>query len=246
MRRRRVEINNFVNSMQFDIQLLNIIKGFLIGICSSIPIGPIAIFVIQQSLTKGHKAGFITGLGATIVDTTFACISIFALAYAQEFMDRHSELILIVGGVVVAVIGVIMAFSNPVEREARLKKDERITKIVTGKSNRVSINDFLKSILMGITNPGGILVLFTLFTVFGIDTTSNQDWTAAPIILAVAAGTIVYWFLFSWLISHFRKYVKIRTLIWINRITGAIVAVLGLALLSEGLFRVLFQGAKLF
>ncbi len=231
--------------MQFDIQLLNIIKGFLIGICSSIPIGPIAIFVIQQSLTKGHKAGFITGLGATIVDTTFACISIFALAYAQAFMDRHSELILVAGGVVVAVIGVVMAFSNPVEREARIKKNEKITKIAL-KSNRVTINDFLKSILMGITNPGGILVLFTLFTVFGIDTTSSQDWTAAPIILAVAGGTMVYWFLFSWLISHFRKYVKIRTLIWINRITGAIIAVLGIALLGEGLFRVLYQGASLF
>ena len=55
--------------MQFDVQLLNIIKGFIIGICASVPIGPIAIFVIQQSLSKGHKAGFVTGMGATIVDT---------------------------------------------------------------------------------------------------------------------------------------------------------------------------------
>ena len=70
--------------MQLDLQLLNMIKGFCIGLCSSAPIGPIAVYVIQQSLSKGHKAGFITGLGATIVDTVFACISIFALAYAQE------------------------------------------------------------------------------------------------------------------------------------------------------------------
>ena len=99
---------------------------------------------------------------------------------------------------------------------------------------------------MGLANPGGILVLFALFTVFGIDTTHSQDWTAAPIILAVSGGTIFYWFFFSWLVSHFRKYVKMRTLIWINRITGAVIAILGLALLSEGLFRVIFQGARLF
>ena len=37
-----------------------------------------------------------------------------------------------------------------------------------------------------------------------------------------------------------------RTLIWITRITGAVIAILGLALLSEGLFRVIFQGARLF
>ncbi len=231
--------------MQLDLQLLNIIKGFCIGLCSSAPIGPIAVFVIQQSLGKGHKAGFITGLGATIVDTVFACISIFALAYAQNFMDRHSELILVAGGAVVAVIGVIMTFTNPIEREARLNDNARITKL-KARNSRVTVNDFLKSLLMGLANPGGILVLFALFTVFGIDTTGSQDWTAAPIILAVSAGTIFYWFMFSWGVSHFRKYVKIRTLIWINRITGAVVAIIGLALFSEGLFRVLFQGAKLF
>lgn len=232
--------------MQLDLQLLNMIKGFCIGLCSSAPIGPIAVYVIQQSLSKGHKAGFITGLGATIVDTVFACISIFALAYAQEFMDRHSELLLVVGGFTVAIIGVIMIFTNPIEREARLSKgNERITKLAS-KNNRVTVNDFIKALLMGLANPGGILVLFALFTVFGIDTTHNQDWTAAPIILAVSGGTIFYWFFFSWGISHFRKYVKMRTLIWINRITGAAIAIIGLALLSEGLFRVIFQGAQLF
>lgn len=231
--------------MQADLQLLNIIKGFCIGLCSSAPIGPIAVYVIQQSLNKGHKAGFVTGLGATIVDTVFACISIFALAYAQAFMDRHSELLLVVGGITVAIIGVIMIFTNPIEREARLSKgNERITKL-SGKNSRVTVNDFLKALLMGLANPGGILVLFALFTVFGIDTQASQDWTAAPIILSVSAGTIFYWFFFSWGVSHFRKYVKLRTLIWINRITGAVIAILGLALLSEGLFRVLFQGASL-
>ncbi len=233
--------------MPFNIQMMNILKGFLIGICASAPIGPIAIFVIQQSLSKGHRAGFITGLGATIVDTTFAAISIFALAYAQQFMDERRELILVAGGLIVTVIGVIMALSNPVEREARLSSrgNETISKIKT-KNNRVSINDFIKALLMGLANPGGILVLFALFTVFGVDTTTSHDWTAAPVILSVAAGTIVYWFFFSWLVSHFRKFVKVRTLIWITRLTGAIIAVLGIALLGEGLFRVIFQGASLF
>ena len=136
--------------MQLDLQLLNMIKGFCIGLCSSAPIGPIAVYVIQQSLSKGHKAGFITGLGATIVDTVFACISIFALAYAQEFMDRHSEFLLVAGGITVTIIGVIMIFTNPIEREARLSKgNERITKLAS-KNNRVTVNDFIKSLLMGL------------------------------------------------------------------------------------------------
>ncbi len=220
------------------------IKGAIIGVCASVPIGPIAVFVIQQSLSKGHKAGFITGLGATVVDTTFSCIAIFAFAFAQNFMDRHHNLILVLGGAIVLAIGIVMSFSNPVAQDERRKRgNERIEKIT--RNTRVTIKDFLKAILMGISNPGGILVIFTFFTLFGIDTSNTDEWTAGPIILSVAAGTIIYWFLFSWGISHFRKYVKIRSLIWITRITGAIVAILGLALLGEGLFRVVFQGAQL-
>ena len=49
--------------------LFDVLKGFLTGICASVPLGPIAIFVIQKSLSDGHRSGFLTGLGATTVDT---------------------------------------------------------------------------------------------------------------------------------------------------------------------------------
>ena len=73
---------------------LDILKGFAIGICASAPIGPIAILVIQKSLSKGHKAGFITGMGACVVDTVFSIIAIFALAAAERLINENRELIL--------------------------------------------------------------------------------------------------------------------------------------------------------
>ena len=64
--------------------LMDMLKGFLVGICASAPIGPIAILVVQKSLSMGHKAGFVSGLGASVVDTLYASIAIFALAFAQS------------------------------------------------------------------------------------------------------------------------------------------------------------------
>ena len=93
--------------------LLDIIKAFIVGICASAPIGPIAILVIQKSLSGGHKAGFIAGLGACVVDTVFAVAAIFALAFVQDFIFTHQNIILIVGGFVVALLGVSMSFSDP-------------------------------------------------------------------------------------------------------------------------------------
>ena len=63
---------------------IDILKGFIIGLCASIPMGPIAILVIQKTLSKGRHAGFVAGLGASVVDTVYAIISLFALAFAQS------------------------------------------------------------------------------------------------------------------------------------------------------------------
>ena len=93
--------------------LVDMLKGFLVGVCASAPVGPIAILVVQKSLSKGHKAGFVSGLGASVVDTLYAFIAIFALALAQKLIEAHQNIILLAGGIVLAVVGISMAFSDP-------------------------------------------------------------------------------------------------------------------------------------
>ena len=104
--------------------LIDMLKGFLVGICASAPIGPIAILVVQKSLSMGHKAGFVSGLGASVVDTFYASIAIFALAFAQRFLEDHRVIILIAGGVVLAVLGPSMALKDPFRK---MKSDGKLT-----------------------------------------------------------------------------------------------------------------------
>ena len=93
--------------------LLDILKGFIVGICASVPLGPIAILVIQKSLSEGHKSGFLAGLGACLVDTLFAVIAIFALAIAEAFMKDYSTLIMVGGGIIVTLLGCSLALKDP-------------------------------------------------------------------------------------------------------------------------------------
>ena len=201
--------------------ILDMLKGFMVGMCASAPIGPIAILVVQKSLSKGHKAGFVSGLGASVVDTFYAFIAIFALAFAQKLLAEHQTLILIVGGLVLAAVGVSMAFSDPFRK---MKAD--------GDSS-VSPKDFGQAVAMGLSNPMAIFVMFTLFAFFGLAKTSPQDWRVAP---------ITYWFTMSWVLSRFRAKFRMRTILWISRITGAIIVIIGTALLGQGLFNVIFHG----
>lgn len=216
--------------------VLDIVKGFAIGICASAPIGPIAILVIQKSLSKGHKDGFITGLGACVVDTVFSIVAIFALAAAERLINEHRELILLAGGIVVTILGWSMSTSDPF-RKLKARESKRAS---------VSVTDFLQAIAMGLSNPGAIFVIFALFAFFGIGPLDSSDWRVAPIILSVSLGSAFYWFIVTWLLSHFRKKFRLRTILWINRITGAIIIIIGLVLLGEGIFRILFRGASLF
>ena len=210
--------------------LMDMLKGFLVGICASAPIGPIAILVVQKSLSKGHKAGFVSGLGASVVDTLYAFIAIFALAFAQKLIEQHQNLILLVGGLVLSVVGVSMAFSNPFRK---MKKD--------GKS-RVSTKDFGQAVIMGLSNPMAIFVMFTLFAFFGLAKDAPQTWSVAPILICVSLGSVTYWFSVSWLLSRFTRNFRMRTILWISRITGAIIVIIGIALFGQGLFNVVFRG----
>lgn len=210
--------------------LVDILKGFLVGVCASAPVGPIAILVVQKSLSKGHKAGFVSGLGASVVDTLYAFIAIFALAFAQKFIDAHQNLIFLAGGIVLAVVGLTMALSDPFRK---MKADG---------APSVSPKDFGQAVAMGLSNPMAIFVMFTLFAFFGLADDAPHNWSVAPIILSVSAGSVTYWFCTSWLLSRFRKNFRMTTILWISRVTGAIVVIIGIALLGQGLFNVIFKG----
>lgn len=211
--------------------LFDMLKGFLVGICASAPLGPVAILMVQKSLSKGHKAGFVSGLGATVSDTTYAMIAIFALAIVQRFIEDHQNMILLVGGVVLVLVGISMAFSNPFKNKKRKKRDMT-----------ASPKDFGQAVAMAFSNPGAIFIMFTLFAFFGLAKTSPQSWKVAPIILSVSAGSVTYWFCMSWLISRFSNRISMKTVVWINRIAGALVVIVGVALFGQGLINVVFYG----
>ena len=210
--------------------LLDMLKGFLVGICASAPLGPIAILVIQKSLSKGHMSGFVSGLGATVSDTCYAFIAIFALAFAQRFIDEHQSFILLAGGIIRVLVGASMALSNPYKKR---RKREAMS---------ASPKDFGQAVAMAFTNPGAIFVMFALFAFFGLAKDEPHTWKIVPLILSVSLGSMTYWFFMSWLISKFQNVFKMRTIIWISRITGGIIVMIGIALFGQGLFNVVFYG----
>ena len=208
---------------------LDILKAFATGFCASAPIGPVAILVLQKSLSYGPKSGFTTGLGATTIDTSYAILSIFALAVAQSFLNTYKTFILLAGGIIIIALGWSMVFKDPFRK---MKSPEA--------ENGASVKDYLQGIVTDLSNPGAILIMFALFAFFGINV-EDKGFRIFPIILAVAGGSMTYWFCFSRIFGKWRRAIDFRSMFWLNRIAGVILMIIGLALLGEGLFVILFR-----
>lgn len=206
-----------------------IIKAIIVGFIASIPIGPIALLVLQKSISGGHREGMICALGATLVDTLFAVISLFAFSAISGFIDANTRLIELVGGLIVVLVGITMSFSKPTDhkdRSANYKPRHLKSKIAL---------DICKSTLMGLTNPGALAVMLALFAAFNIDNSSAPAYITYLIILGVTGGSFLYWWPFTWLAAKGHK-LKMKTLLKINQISGIVVVVFGVWLILSGIF----------
>ena len=216
-----------------DFMLEVFLKGLIIGIGASIPLGPIGVLCIQKTLSKGRLAGFLTGLGASISDTFYSAISLLGLFLVDTFVDNHKALVMLVGGIVIALIGVKVYFTNPVRQIKQKKKPSR------------GIADMFESLAMTITNPGSIFLILAMFAAVRLDMSAYSPEESRHairlVLVGIFLGSALWWYLLSTLINVFRKKFRIKQLIIINKISGIVILALGVISFGEGLFLIIKQ-----
>lgn len=209
--------------------LIDFIKGFIVGMGASIPLGPMGVMCVQKTLSKGRNSGFISGLGASITDTFFAAIAILGLAYVQSFITEYERGVLLFGGMIVALLGLKIYLTNPV-KQIRQKRQ----------GGNKHVEDLFSAIFMTISNPGAVFLILGMFAFVGLEI--NQE-SANRIITATLGGVFVgaatWWFILSTSINLFRKKFRLRQLLMINRISGVVIVVIGMISFFEGLWRFL-------
>ena len=217
--------------------VLNFIKAILIGLGASIPLGPLGIMCIQRTINKGRWSGFAVGLGSSIVDVFYAAIALFSISFISDFLDRNRDWVMLIGGVIIIAIGVQIAMKNPI-RDIRKPKE-------TPKGPTLW-QDVLRGFLMTISNPGAIVLMLGLFAFVGLDLGDGYTAYAVWAVLAgIMLGGLSWWFALSSGISMFRKKFQLRQMLIINRVSGIVIALLGLASLAEGLAQLVFHQSLL-
>lgn len=191
-----------------------IIKGLIIGVIASAPIGPIGILCAQRTLSKGRVHGYATAIGATLSDMFYAIIAVFSMSFVVNFIEDHQFILRLAGSIAIFLYGLYTYINNPVNK---------LNKIQPTKDY---IQDCLTSFGLTITNPLVILLFIALFAKFSYIEESFTFYDNILAIIFILCGAAMWWILLVSVVSKFRGRFNIRGMWILNRVTGIILMVL--------------------
>ena len=201
------------------------IKGLVLGYITSIPLGPIGIIVVQRTLSKGKLSGFISGLGAASVDTLLAVIAGLGLSFIIDFIHDYNILFKLFGGLIIIFIGSRIFFKSPVRqaRERKLKKSSLHT-------------DYLSVVALTLSNPLAVFLFIAVFAGLNIVNGVKDFISLGFVFSGVFIGASLWWLTLTSFVNIYRDKFRLKNLWWLNKITGVIIVILGLATLISILF----------
>ena len=184
----------------------------------SIPLGPIGVLCIQRTLNKGRKAGFVSGLGASAADTFFALIAGYGISMVITFIKEQHVYFQIIGGMIVMYLGMHIFFTNPV-KQLRLQRLNQ---------NKLS-QDFLSVFLLTVSNPMAIFFFLAMFAGVNLAGGPMNIFLVSLVVAGVFLGSSSWWFVLTTLVNIFRHRFRLKSIWWMNKVSGMLIFFLGIA-----------------
>jgi threonine/homoserine/homoserine lactone efflux protein len=194
-----------------------ILKGIILGLAVSIPLGPISIIMINRTIKRGMLSGFFSGLGLATADTLLALIAGLGFSVVLSFIKEERLILSVVGGVVIMAVGLKVFLSNTV-KDIRNKE----------KVNKSLWRDYYSVFVLSISNPYTIFIFVAFFS--GVHINGNVKPELVPFFLipGVLIGTISWWFFLSYFVSRFKKKIRLRMIVRVNKVAGIVIIGIGL------------------
>ncbi len=193
------------------------LKGIIVGLLGSIPLGPVGVLCIQRTLNKGKMSGFMSGMGAAAVDAIFALIAALGLTFIINFIEQQRFFIQLIGGIVLIIMGLIIFYKNPVKQMRKHKQ---------GQSNL--FHDFISVFLLTLTNPVAVFLFVAALASIDVVSVESPIISSLFVVSGVFGGALLWWFTLISLVDLFRKKFRLKHLWWINKIAGVLIAAFGI------------------
>lgn len=199
--------------VEFASPLLLFVKGLLVGIIASAPMGPVGILCIQRTMQKGRSYGIVTGAGAALSDIIYALVTGLGMSFVMDFIDREQNIfwLKLIGSVMLFVFGIYMFRTDP-RKCLRPSSHKRGT----------LLHNFTTAFLVTLSNP---LIIFLFIALFNMLTFVIPGHFFGQCVgyLSIVCGAMLWWLGLTYVINKMRNSFGLRGIMRLNRGIGSVV-----------------------
>lgn len=195
-----------------------LIKGVIIGVIVSAPMGPVGILCIQRTLNKGRWYGFVTGLGAALSDMFYALLTGYGMSFIFDFISANQFYLQLIGSFMLLLFGFHTYRTNPVKS---------IRPVSNNKGTYY--HNFFTALIVTLSNPLIIFLFIGLFARFSFVIPNIPIYEQIVGYLAIGLGAVSWWFFITFFINKVRSRFNLRGIWMINRVIGVIVMIISIA-----------------
>lgn len=194
-----------------------VLEGVALGGVLALMIGPVFFLLINTSLKKGLIPAIYMALGVLLSDAMFITLAYFGSTYIRNF-NLHNFYIGLVAGIILIVFGLINLLKKPtVAAQALELTDDSKTYFV----------DIVKGFMLNTLNP------FALIFWMGVAGTVSvkESFSHIHLLVFFTATLLTIFatdFLKAFLASRLKKIITPTFLLWMNRLTGAVLLIYGI------------------
>jgi threonine/homoserine/homoserine lactone efflux protein len=191
------------------------LKSLFIGFVIAAPVGPIGVLCARRTLLHGRRAGFFSGMGAATADAIYGFIAAFGLTFVSGFFVEYQSWFRLIGGALLVHMGVKAFRALPVK------------KCELPRSARHYAGMYSSTFFLTLTNPMTIFSFAAVFAGFGLAGIKGSAFSSGILVLGVFLGSALWWLFLVVLFSLYGRRFHSHELVWVNRVTGAIITASG-------------------
>lgn len=212
-------------------------RTFVIGIAVAAPVGAMGVLCIQRTLSGGWRRGMLTGFGIASADGIYAGVAAFGVSALAASLVAWQTPLRVVGGIALVVLGVRAALqpptSYPAEKRGASAADAPEGAVTDDELGRAAaVRLYTSAVGLTLTNPMTIMAFGAIFASAGLGA-QPTPLSAAVATAGVALGSLAWWTGLVSVVAYTRHRIGASVLAKLNRISGAVIVLFGLAALAS-------------
>lgn len=183
-------------------------RGFVIGLTVAMAIGPMSVLTMRRTITHGRLYGLVSGLGIATADATYGAVAAFGLTAVTSALVGARTALGLVGGVFLVWLAIRTLRARPAATAATTEDRPGLP------------GAYVSTYGLTMTNPMTILWFAAIFSGFGLAGGGLLD--AVVLTVGVFLGSSLWWVVLTTAVGLLRTRLTPAVLVWINRISGAV------------------------